>query len=90
MYEGGQNTMNLSFIFHLGKIESNSSEITRITLEQGIACRREMDQNKLFFCNCFQIIPLWTFCSGEEKKKKRNFANNILFFFYYLLSGVKC
>lgn len=36
MYEVGQNTMNLNFIFHLGKIETNSSEISGITLEQGL------------------------------------------------------
>lgn len=58
--------MSLSLIFHLGKIESNSSEISRITLEQSYVYKREIDQNKLFCCNYFQIIPIWTFCSGKN------------------------
>lgn len=58
--------MSLSLIFHLGKNESNSSEISRIALEQSFVYRKEMDQNKLFYCNYFQIIPIWTFCSGKN------------------------
>lgn len=70
MYEGDQNTMSLSLIFHLGKIASNSAEISRITLEQSYVYEREidqnkLDQNKLFYCNYFQIIPICTFCSGK-------------------------
>lgn len=32
--EGGENTMTLGLIFHLGKIESSSSKISRILLKQ--------------------------------------------------------